>query len=109
FILTRVSGICDAVGFVHASRAWRDDRLVVGELGVAGLCFGLGAVSYILFIRYLNRIGLTAPELQTLGWFAVTVVGVAVIQGSISEWSNIDRFVAAVATLSVGWLVVHDG
>lgn len=108
-VLTLISGLCDAFGFVHASRVWSDERLVRSELALAVSGFGLGAVSYVMVIRYLNRLGVTAPELQTLGWFAVTVFGVALIQRTLVEWSSIDRVIGVVAVLAVGWLVVRHG
>lgn len=107
--LTLLSGFSDALGFVHASRAWENDRFLLREAVWALVLFTGGIVTYILVIRYLHRLGVTAPEIQTLGWFAVTVIGVAVIQRTIVNWSPADRVMAVVAAISVGWLVVRQG
>ncbi|MFL6088717.1 MAG: hypothetical protein ACJ71Z_01080 [Aeromicrobium sp.] len=108
-VLTLGSGLLDALGFVHASRVWRDDHLVMSEAARTFAYFLAGVGAYVFVVRYLDRLGFTAPELQTLMWFTVTVLGVAVIERSLGDWATIDRFVAAIALLSVGWLVARHG
>lgn len=108
-VLTLLSGFSDALGFVHASRAWENDRFLLREAVWALILFLGGVITYVLAIRYFDRLGITAPELQTLGWFAVTVIGVAVIERTIVNWSHADRAMAVVAVVSVGWLVVRKG
>lgn len=107
--LTLLSGFSDALGFVHASRAWENDRLVVREAAWALVLFLGGIITYVVAIRYLDRLGVVSPELQTLLWFAVTVIGVALIQRTIVNWTQADRIMAVVAAVSVGWLVVRRG
>ena len=108
-ILTLLSGFSDALGFIHASRAWDNDRFLLREAVWALVLFFGGIVTYVVAIRYFDRLGITSPEIQTLGWFAVTVIGVAAIQRTIVNWGPADRIMAVVAVISVGWLVVRRG
>lgn len=108
-VLTVASGLLDAQGFIHASRTWKDDAFVWREAAWASLYFSGGVATYVLVIRFLNRLGVAAPELQALIWFGVAVIGVAVIQRTVVDWPTADRLVALVAVLSVGWLVVRQG
>jgi hypothetical protein len=107
--LTLVSGTGDAFGFVHAARVWRGNSIVGSELLLAVVGFAVGIASYIVVLRYLDQLGIRAPEVQSLAWFTVTIFGVAVIQRTWLAWSAADRVVAAIAVLSVGWLVVRRG
>jgi hypothetical protein len=45
--------------------------------------------------------------LQTVGWFAVTIVGVAVVSGDIARWSLVNKVIAVVVVVGVGWLLVN--
>jgi len=108
-VFTLTSGVLDAFGFVHASRAWRHDHVVMREVGWTFAYFLAGIAAYLFVVRHLSRLGVTATELQTLMWFGVTVLGVAVIQRSLGDWTNADRLVALVAVASVGWLVSRYG
>ena len=107
--LTIGSGVLDAFGFVHASRVWRDDHLVLREVFLTFVYFLSGVGAYLLVVRYFDRLGISATEIQTLLWFAVTVLGVATIQRSLADWSTTDRAAALVAVVSVGWLVARHG
>lgn len=105
--LTILSGIGDSYGFIHAARVWREGQLVPGELGRSVLGFAVGIGMYFVVIRFLNELGITGPELQTIGWFAVTIVGVALISGEAARWAVVDRVVAVLCVVGVGWLMVH--
>lgn len=105
--LTLITGVCDAYGFVHASRAWRDGNFVAREAILAVSLFMVGILTYIAVIRNLHNLGITSPEIQTLGWFATTIIGIAVIERSIFSWAYSDKAMAVVAIISVGWLVVR--
>jgi hypothetical protein len=107
--LTVSSGLCDAFGFVHASRVWKHGHFALHNAVVALSLFLLGALTYIFVIKYLDRLGVTSTEIQTLGWFATTVVGIAVIERSIFGWTLTDKAMLILAAFSVGWLVVRQG
>jgi hypothetical protein len=103
--VTLVSGIADAQGFIHASRIWQNDRLVWGELGKSALGFVAGIATYWVSLRYMKALGVMAPELQTLVWFGVTLIGVAVISGKVLRWPLLDQGVAVAVLAGIGWLI----
>lgn len=105
--LTTLSGIGDAQGFVHAARVWAGGHVVWREVAASALGYAFGAAAYWLAIRFLNQLGVSSPEVQTLGWFAVTILGVALFSGDFSRWQAIDRLVAVGVLAGVGWLIVR--
>lgn len=107
--LTLGSGLADAYGFLHAARGWRHGQPVWTELLVAMGGYAAGAILYLLVVRCLDALGVTSPEIQVSGWFLVTIAGVAAVQGSLGTWNYLDRSVALVAVIAVGWLVVRRG
>jgi hypothetical protein len=46
---------------------------------------------------------------QTLGWFAVTIVGVAVVSGDVARWSAVNKAIGVAVVAGVGWLLVDAG
>jgi NhaP-type Na+/H+ or K+/H+ antiporter len=103
-----VSGLADAQGFVHASRMWRADRFIWVELGksATGFCVGIGL--YWLSVRFMGRLGIGAPEVQTMMWFAVTTIGVAMGSGRFGRWPALDQMVAGGVILGLGWLLIRS-
>lgn len=107
--LTVLSGIGDAYGFVHASRIWRGDDLNWVALGRSALGFGFGISMQWIALRYLHRLGVTIAEVQTMVWFAVTMVGIAVLSRSFLEWALSERVVALGILCGLGWLIARTG
>jgi hypothetical protein len=79
---------------------WRELRW-----SAAGFALGIGA--YWLSVRYMSRLGIVAAETQTIVWFAVTIVDVAVVSGKFTEWPLPDRLVEVAVALGLGWLPVR--
>ncbi|MEO6095506.1 MAG: hypothetical protein ABIW76_07470 [Fibrobacteria bacterium] len=107
--LTLVSGIADAQGFIHAASIWQDGRPVWRELGKSALGFTVGISSYWLSIRFMRELGVIAPEMQTLIWFGVTLVGVGVVTGRAFRWPLLDQVVGVMVLAGIGWLLVRTG
>jgi hypothetical protein len=84
---------------------WRSEALILSELGKSALGFSIGIGSYWLAAKYLNELGVLSPEIQTLVWFGVTMVGVAFISGKFLQWQTIDQIIAAVVLLGIAWLL----
>lgn len=105
--ITLVSGLGDAQGFIHAARMWQDGRIVWRELLASALGFWVGIGSYWISVRYLVRAGVLSPEVQTLIWFGVTILGVAIVNGRFLGWRAIDQVVAAGVLSGLGWLVLR--
>lgn len=55
------------------------------------------------------QIGIASAEMQTLGWFTITIIGVALISGEAFRWQTIDKVVAILIVLGIAWLLFHTG
>ena len=106
---TLLSGVGDALGFIHAAKMWRGGDLIMIELGKSALGFSIGIGSYWFAAKYLNEFGVLSPEIQTLIWFGVTIVGVAFASGRFLQWQTIDQVIAAVVLLGIAWLLFRAG
>lgn len=104
-LFTTLSGFGDAEGFVHASRVWQDGRFVWMEALKCFAGFQFGMLMYWLALWKLSGHGVVAVEIQTLFWFAATIVGVAVLSGRVLRWPLIDQAVAASVLVGITWLV----
>ena len=107
--VTLLAGVADAQGFIHAARIWQDGKLILGELWKSALGFFFGITMYWLSLRYMKGLGIVTPEIQTLIWFGVTIVGVAVVSGKVLRWPLIEQAVAAGVLLGIGWLLFRTG
>lgn len=108
-ILTVISGYSDAQGFLHASNIWHKGEIVWDELGKSALGFAGGIISYWIVIKFLQQAGIVLPEIQTIGWFAVTIIGIALISGKFANWQTIDQIVAILVVFGLGWLLLRVG
>lgn len=108
-VFTLLSGFGDSKGFVLSAKVWESGRLVWQEAVKASIGYGFGILMYWLAIRYLNQFGIVSPEIQTLGWFVVTIVGVAMFSGDFFKWQIVDRVVALCVLVGVGWLLFRTG
>jgi hypothetical protein len=105
FMLT--AGVLDSLAFTYSAHIWRDGRLDWPQLARAAVLFALGIALYWGGLRYLGAVGVVAPELQTLLWFAVTIVGVTLLGGRFAHWPLLEQLVALNALASLGWLLVR--
>ena len=108
-MLTLFSGLADGFGFLHAARVWQEDRIVWPEVGHTLLGFGVGIALYILVLRYMQQLGIVLPEIQSVLWFTVAIVSVAVVNGQFIRWSWTDQAIAVVTLTGIGWLIVRTG
>jgi hypothetical protein len=108
-VFTLLSGIGDSQGFLHAAQVWKNDAFVGSEALRSALGYTFGSVMYWMAIRFLNQVRAVSPEIQTLGWFAVTILGIGIASGRFRTWQTLDKAVAVVALTCVAWLVVRTG
>ncbi len=101
------SGALDSLAFTSASKMWDGGRLVWTEAGKSATSFLLGMTMYWGAVRYLSKAGVVMPEVQTLLWFGVTMVGVAILGGRFFHWHLVEQLVAVNVLLSLGWLLVR--
>lgn len=105
-VLTLLSGYADSRGFLHAANIWANGKLVWDELFKSAAGFGIGILLYWLVIRFLPLINIAAsPEMQTLGWFVVTLSGVAISSGEFRDWPLADQAVGVAILAGMGWLL----
>ena len=107
--ITLISGIGDSQGFIHAAKLWQNGRIVWNEFGKSALGFGVGISTYWLAVRYLSEFGVLSPETQTLIWFGVTIIGVALISRKYFVWQTIDQVIALFVFLGISWLLFRTG
>ena len=107
--LTLLSGVGDAFGFLHAAAMWQEGQLVWRELGLSAVGFAWGISTFWLVVRYMKQMGIAAPEIQTLIWFAVTLIGVAFASGKFFQWALREQVVAIVVLAGIGWLMLRTG
>jgi regulator of replication initiation timing len=106
--LTLLSGVADAQGFVHASQVWLHGKLVWPEVMKSAVGFGGGMVAYWLCIRFLQALRILSPEMQTLGWFTATIIGVALFSGTFWRWHLVDQLVGTAVLLGMAWLLMRS-
>ena len=105
-LLTALSAFFDAKGFVYASQSWKAGSLIIGTSLLALVYFVLGVTLYIASIGFQQRLGVHSAALQSIFWFAMTVVGIALLDGSIAQWSAAERVVGAGVSVGIGWLLI---
>jgi len=106
-VFTVAAGVFDSLAFHYSAGMWQGGRLVLAQAAKAAGSFAVGIVLYWVAIRYLGEVGVVLPEIQTLIWFAVTIVGVAVLGGRFLQMPVLDQIVAGNALVSLGWLIVR--
>ena len=106
--LTLLSGFADAQGFLHAAKIWEGQNVLWPEVGKSALGFGGGITLYWLALKYLAT-HVTTPEMQTMLWFGVTIVGVAIASGKFAQWRLSEQVVACGVILGIGWLLIRTG
>jgi hypothetical protein len=103
--LTLLSGLADSLGFLHAALIWQDRKPIWAEIAKSALGFGSGILLYWITLRYLKEVQIAEPEVQTLIWFGVTMVGVALLSGKFAQWRILDQFAAIIVLAGIGWLL----
>jgi hypothetical protein len=104
-ILTLASGLLDARGFVYAARAWPQGQLDA-RMGFASLaCFVGGLTAYIIAIRFMQNAGIHGVALQSGIWFVVTAIGIAAMDGTITQWSRTQQVVGIAVAVALCWLI----
>ncbi len=103
--LTVGSGLLDARAFVFASRAWPEGRLD-WKMGVLTLgCFAGGIGLYMLAVKFMQNAGIQGVALQSSIWFIVTAIGIAVMDGTIVQWTRSQQVVGVAVAIALCWLI----
>ncbi|HPH95774.1 MAG TPA: hypothetical protein PKW33_03715 [Anaerolineaceae bacterium] len=107
-VFTLVSGWGDAQGFLHSAKVWDQGQFVGREALFSAGGFILGVGAYWVVIRFLQGFGITSPEVQTVGWFVVTMVALALTSGDFFKWPTLDQAVGILLLVGVGWLMFRN-
>jgi hypothetical protein len=102
---TVLSGLGDAAGFVFASRIWSEGRFAGVEAAKCLAAFQFGMLMYWVALWKLSEHGIDSAELQTMFWFVVTIIGVALLSGRVFAWAPLDQAVAGAVLLGVFFLM----
>jgi hypothetical protein len=105
-LLTGLSGVLDARGFLYAGRAW-PDGVLDWRYGVSAVLAFVGGLScYVVSVRFMQGMGVTAIAVQTGIWFLVTAIGVALMDGTVGHWTRPQQVVGILVTLGMFYLAV---
>jgi len=105
--LLALSGLADAFGFFYASKIWREGSLSASDLARSAAGWVGGITAYVLALRQLSVIGVNSAEMQTIIWFATTIIGVVVLSGQFLSWPRLEQSVALAIVLALGWLLIR--
>jgi hypothetical protein len=103
--LTTLSGIMDARGFYYAPMAWPGGRLDGRYAALSIVCFVGGLSLYIVAVRFMQHVGVGSIAVQSAVWFVVTAVGIALLDGSVLQWSRAQQVVALLVFAGLAWLI----
>jgi hypothetical protein len=104
-VLTVLSGVMDARGFVYAGRAWPSGSVNWNAVAMSMLAFFAGISLYIGAVRFMQTLGLNAVALQSGIWFAATAIGIAAMDGTVLQWTRIQQVVAVAIIAALTWLI----
>jgi hypothetical protein len=107
--ITVASGLFDAQGFIHAAKIWQDGVVVWSEVGKSALYWGAGICLYCVSLKFMIELQIVSPEIQTVAWFGVTIVGVGLASGRFFSWEPVDQAVAMGVLAGLGWLLFRVG
>ncbi len=104
-LLTVTSGVMDARGFVYAGRAWPGGTLDWTAVGQSLVAFFAGISLYIGAVRFMQLMGLNGVALQSGIWFVATAIGIAALDGTVSQWTRLQQVIALVVMVGLAWLI----
>jgi hypothetical protein len=107
--LVVLSGFADSLGFVYAAKVWQKDVFSWLDLVKSMLGWWGGITLYVISLRFMARMGVTSAEIQTIVWFAMTIIGVVIFSGKFFIWPRLDQAVAILVLVGLGWLLARSG
>ena len=94
-IATIISGYADSRGFLYSSQVWANNSIDYSALTKSGAGFTIGIIAYWIALKSLQDLNVaTSSEIQTLGWFVITIIGVAISSGDFMKWDSVDKFIS---------------
>ncbi len=105
--LLALSGFADSLGFFYGSKIWQSGMLSWPNLARSWAGWIVGISLYVIALRPMTTVGVASAELQTMIWFAITIIGVVVCSGRVFSWHRLDQIVALFLIVALGWLLVR--
>lgn len=105
-LLTIGSGLLDARAFVYASRVWPGGQLDLRMALAALAAFAGGIGLYMLAVKFMQNAGIQGVALQSGIWFVVTAIGIAAMDGTVTQWSRPQQVVGLAVAIGLGWLII---
>src|SRR4051812_45193641 len=102
---TALTGYADSQGFIHAARIWDSGQLVAREMVLSGVAFFVGVLAYWVVVRFISELGVKSALIQTMGWFAVTIAAVWLLDSGTQRWQALDTATALVVIAGLGLLL----
>lgn len=100
-----IAAIADARAIYHATRCWRSGQLVNAEFWLTVMFFLASIAPFVYSIKFFQKEGITSQTLQSLLWFATTVIFISVLDKSILNWARLDQIMSLIIALSLGILI----
>ncbi len=106
-LFTLLSGLGDACGFVYAGKVWEGGQFNGMNALKSAAGFQFGVFMYWGAARHLNAQGVVDAEIQTMFWFAATIVGIGLMSGQFLRWSVVDKGTAIAVLAGITCLMLR--
>lgn len=53
----------------------------------------------------MQHVGVGSVAVQSAVWFVVTAIGIAVLDGSVLQWTRVQQLVGVLIFLGLAWLI----
>ena len=84
----------DSRGFIWSDRIWLGNTADWRAIGYSLLGYGFGVGCWIFAVKYLKQVGGMSVSTQATGWFLLTIIGVALVNGDFIKWAWVDKALA---------------
>lgn len=108
-VLTLLTAWGDSRGFICASRAWVQGNPQWSNIWLSAAWFTAGVLFYLLALKYLLQLRDVGPSVQTLGWFLVTIVAVAIGSRDFFRWQIVDQVLALSSAVALAAVIIRTG
>lgn len=103
-VLTILAALVEAKGYLYSFRSFTDTNGVT-LIGLAILCYFIGIVIDFTAIYLISKTHYYVPEIMSMLFMAVTIIGVAILSGQFLNWNHFNQGVAVLIMLGLCWLM----
>ncbi len=107
---TTLSGVGDALGFIHAGKVWQNDQTNGGKPALwSALGFSGGVFMYWLALRYLTGFGIGGPRSKPCSGSGSRLSAWLILTGQFVRWLPVDQVIGVAVLAGIGWLLFRAG